>query len=153
MGYLKQLRASAYIITLVALITLIGPYAADWNITHIYNPRWPPHAKFHNAQTMLLGTLLALGAIWYTWKPTLSIVIRKSNFNVALFLAAAYWITQSLSILFPETGFTDPEFGKIPKFIGLPAQLLFDIPILILLLVAYYLKNKSFMQTENGIIS
>ena len=143
MDNLKQSRISDYIVSLVALTTLIGPYAADWNNTHIYNIRWPPHAKFHNAQTMLLGTLLALGALWYTWKPVLDISIKKNNFNVALFLASAYWVTQSLSILFPGTGFTDPEFGAIPKFVGIPAQLMFDIPIFILLLVAYYLKNKT----------
>lgn len=46
------------------LVTLVGTWSAfgsdvfDWNRTHIYSPRWPPHAKFHNAQTMLLGSLL-----------------------------------------------------------------------------------------------
>ena len=143
MENLKQSRVSVYLVTLVALVTLIGPYAADWNVTHIYNPRWPPHAKFHNAQTMLLGTLLALGAMWYLWKPASNPLIKRNNFNVAIFLAAAYWITQSLSILFPGTGFTDPEFGEIPRFIGIPAQLLFDIPIFIVLFVAYYLRNKT----------
>ncbi len=130
MDNLKQAGISAYIVTLVALVTLIGPYAADWNHTHIYNPHWPPHAKFHNAQTMLLGTVLAFGALWYTWKPVQVALIRKNNFKVALFLAAIYWITQSLSILFPETGFTDPEFGEVPKFIGIPATISFKTSLL-----------------------
>ena len=49
------------LLTIVALITGIVPYVADWNETHIYNPKWPPHAKFHNGQTMVMGSLLGLG--------------------------------------------------------------------------------------------
>jgi hypothetical protein len=50
---------SVALFTLVSIVLAVSPYAADWNETHIYNPEWPPHAKFHDAQTMLLGTLLA----------------------------------------------------------------------------------------------
>lgn len=139
---LKSLRVPAALIILVAVVTLIGPYAADWNKTHIYNPRWPPHAKFHNAQTMLLGTFLALGTLWYVLKSAKDENYKKNNLNVATYLALGYWLTQSTAILFPGAGFTDPEFGPIPKFIGIPAQLLFDIPMFILLSIAYYLINK-----------
>lgn len=142
----NQLRVSAFLISAVALVTLIGPYLADWNETHIYNPRWTPHAKFHNAQTMLLGTLLALSTLWYTWKPAINIPVRINNLNAAIVFASLYWITQSLSILFPGTDFTDPEFGEIPRFIGIPGQLLIDIPMFILLLIALYLTNKNSSQ-------
>ncbi len=65
---MKNLRVGAWIITLVALFTIVAPFVADWNATHIYNPRWTPHAKFHNAQTMLLGVGLGLSALWFVWR-------------------------------------------------------------------------------------
>ncbi len=64
---MKGLRIGAWIITLVALITIFGPYLADWNETHIYNPRWTPHAKFHNAQTMAFGPLLGALSLYFLW--------------------------------------------------------------------------------------
>ena len=30
---------------------------------HIKNPNWPPHAKFHNTQTILMGFYLGVLAI------------------------------------------------------------------------------------------
>jgi hypothetical protein len=53
------------LISISALAAAIGAYVADWNETHIFNPRWPPHARFHNAQTMLLGTALGLLTIHF----------------------------------------------------------------------------------------
>lgn len=52
------------LISLVAVFTSVFPYLANWNVTHIYNPVSPPHAKLHNAQTMVLGTLLGFITIY-----------------------------------------------------------------------------------------
>lgn len=43
----------------------LGGLLADYLIwptarQHMKNPAWPPHAKFHNAQTMLLGIGLGI---------------------------------------------------------------------------------------------
>jgi hypothetical protein len=51
------------LISLVAVETAVGPFRYDWNETHIYNPHWPPHAKFHNGQTMSLGAALSAAAL------------------------------------------------------------------------------------------
>lgn len=133
---MKNWRIGAWIITLVALVTIVGPFVADWNETHIYNPRWTPHAKFHNAQTMLLGVGLGVSALWFVWRRTGD---RKTNLIAAFIFAALYWITQAGSITFPGTALLDPEFDTGST---LPLQIIMDVVILGLLGIAYYLESR-----------
>jgi hypothetical protein len=35
------------LLTLANAITALAPLAADWNDSHIFNTRWPAHARFH----------------------------------------------------------------------------------------------------------
>ncbi len=133
---MKNLRTGAWIITLVALITIVGPFAADWSSTHLFNPRWTPHAKFHNAQTMLLGLALGASALWFVWR---SKGDTKTNLLAAAVFAALYWITQAGSIAFPGTALFDPEFAPNS---ALPAQIIMDVIILSLLGFGYYLESR-----------
>jgi hypothetical protein len=90
------------LITLVAVLTSSLAYVFDWNETHVYNPRWPPHAKFHNAQTLLLGPLLAAVSLWLLW--------FKHDVDSAVVTSSLYWIAQLGSLLLPGTALIDPEF-------------------------------------------
>jgi hypothetical protein len=90
------------LITLVAVLTSSLAYVFDWNETHVYNPRWPPHAKFHNAQTLLLGPLLAAVSLWLLW--------FKHGVDSAVVTSSLYWIAQLGSLLLPGTSLIDPEF-------------------------------------------
>ena len=51
------------ILRVVAGGTVVGGFAADWNRTHLFNPGWPPHARFHDAQTIAVGAFLGMGAL------------------------------------------------------------------------------------------
>ena len=133
---MKNIRIGEWIITLVALITIVGPFAADWSSTHLFNPRWTPHAKFHNAQTMLLGLGLGASALWFVWRRRGD---GKTNLLAAVVFAALYWITQAGSITFPGTALLDPEFDTGSK---IPFQVIMDIVILGLLGFGYYLENR-----------
>ena len=57
------MQLARWLVFLVAFVTGIGGLLADYLLAsgaqHIKNPRWPPHAKFHNAQGILMGILLS----------------------------------------------------------------------------------------------
>ena len=77
--------------------------------THVLNPAWPPHAKFHNGQTMSMGLCLGLLTLYYTWRPTRA---PKDSLFTAALLGSLYWITGMSAILYPGTMWMDPEFGE-----------------------------------------
>jgi hypothetical protein len=130
------------LISFSALAAAIGAYVADWNETHIFNPRWPPHARFHNAQTMLLGTALGLLTLYYLWSKRWR---GPSGLGIGTALAAVYWLTQAGSLLFPGTALTDPEFAsRVPHLGGVPInQLVIEAFFLAFVVVGYVLERRA----------
>jgi uncharacterized protein DUF6640 len=124
---LKKLPFGKVLISLSAVGTMVGAYIADWNETHIHNPTWPPHAKFHNAQTMSMGAALALATLYHLWKPGPS----RTSLDSAAIIASLYGVTQLTAAFYPETASVDP-----PGEDNWP-QLKFTLPSLGMVLLGY----------------
>jgi hypothetical protein len=92
------------LVTIVAVLTSFLAYVFDWNETHVYNPNWPPHAKFHNAQTLMLGPLLGAVSLWLLW--------HRNDLHSAVLTSSLYWVAQLGSLAFPGTALIDPEFRE-----------------------------------------
>ena len=99
------------LLSIVGLATSTGCYLADWNETHIHNPRWPPHAKFHNGQTMSMGLLLGLVTLFYLYRPARTVELKRHYLDVVAWAGSLYWVTQLSAFLYPGSLATDPEFG------------------------------------------
>jgi hypothetical protein len=112
------------LLTIVAITTSCGAYIADWNETHIYNPRWPPHAKFHNGQTMSMGLVLGLTTLYYLYRPASSPEIKSHYVHTAAWTGSIYWITQLSAFLYPGSAAVDPEFGTFAPQVYLCTVLL-----------------------------
>lgn len=124
----------------------IGGFLADYAIwetarQHMKNPAWPPHAKFHNAQTILMG--IGLGALTIT----LLFEFEKLQFSGLLqagCAASLYWISMLLAPIFPGTAWSDPEFrNSTPRPLGMHPQQLLAIGVMILIIVALLLGTAS----------
>ena len=148
---MKNIRTGAWILTVVALFTIVSPYIFDWNTTHIYNPRWTPHAKFHNAQTMLMAVFLGLSTLYFTWRGAATAAEKRVQLTAAVLFALAYWITQIFGVTFPGTALLDPEFvADNPTLQGVtvPIQPIVDVVIFVLLSIAFYFENRRIASTS-----
>lgn len=117
---MQDATSGRWILSGLAATTAVGGYLADWNRTHLYNPEWPPHAKFHDAWTIGLGTLLGCGGLYFLWRRG-----RDPELELALgtLLPASFWIAQAASYAFPGTGGLDAEFPeRVPRIAGVRAS-------------------------------
>ena len=140
----KNYSTGKILISFLGIFTAISPFLADWNVTHIYNPDWLPHAKFHNAQTMVLGAFLGLLTLYCLWfRKSIS---AKEKLIQSSSLASLYWLAQLPAIFFPGTKLQDPGANHVdfPVILGVEFnQITMNITVIIpLLLLAYYLENK-----------
>jgi hypothetical protein len=135
----KRFNASRFAISFIAIFTSLSPFLADFNQTHVFNPLWPPHAKFHNGQTMTLGLICGIISIYFLWFRKASTDIE--NLKMSCLFAALYWLAMAPAILYPGTAFADPEYGGLQSFsLGGVAitQLHMDFLIFIVLGICFY---------------
>lgn len=123
-------------LSLAAFSTSISCYIADWNETHVKNPNWPPHARFHNGMTMSMGFLLGGLTAYFTWRPTRDRIAAKDSLNTAAIFGSLYWIAGLSAILYPGAKWQDPEFGD-----GAPQFYVF-LAHLVIVCLGWWLENK-----------
>lgn len=107
---MSRITAARVCLTLNALVTAIGPFAAGWSETHVFNPKWTPHAIFHNGQTMSMGALLGLATLYYTWRPDPA--LGRESIKTAAIFSSLYYISGISAAFYPGASAIDPEFGE-----------------------------------------
>ena len=132
------MQIAKWIIAFVAVVNF-GGLVADALVPatakqHLWNPRWPPHAKFHNGQTMLMGIFggsISL-VILFGLQP-----LTLPSFLIAAATAANYFGAMVFAPLFPGTNWTDPEFAaETARTLGLAPQQLVSYVLCGLVLLA-----------------
>ena len=140
-----RLTAGKVLIALVAAETAIGPYIADWNESHIYNPSWPPHAKFHNGQTMSMGAGLALASFAQLLRHNDSRGDALRALDAASLSAALYWLTSTSALVYPGAKAVDPPgTARFPQW-------KFVVPSLVLVAAGNVLERRR-LRRETGAV-
>ena len=132
---MQMALSSTLIFTVIGVTLPLAAHKADMNQTHIYNPQWPPHAKFHNGQTLSMSILLGGLTVFLAWWPSNNVPAMVAAAAAA---ASLYFITQSAAILYPNTAYVDPEF-KPQTLRGVPFAVVIDVVYLTAVVVAAWL--------------
>jgi hypothetical protein len=113
-------EAGRGLLTLANLITAAAPVAADWNDSHIFNQRWPSHARFHGVVALATTSSLAGLNLWSLWSDSTD---RRTSRLLAAAVPVGYWAPFWVAPLVRGTGVDDPPH-PIPRVAGVPTRLL-----------------------------
>ena len=108
------------LLTLANVITVAAPVAADWNDSHVFNERWPGHARFHSVTALAMATSLSAVNIESIWSGG-SDPARARFFAAAV--PVAYWAPFFLAPLVSGTAVDDPPH-PVRRVAGVPISLL-----------------------------
>ena len=106
------------VLTSIAALTTVGGFVADRNRTHSFNPDWQPHAGFHDALRVALGTLLGACGLYF-------LLVggrgrdREGGLALGALLPSVFWLAQGASFAFPGAAGCESEFPeKVPRLKG-----------------------------------
>ena len=94
------------LMSIVALMLIVGPAKADFNETHATNPLWPPHARFHVVWQVLYNACVSCITLYLLWQ-------ASADYATHLYLAAVLNFCWGLN--FYLTIFAMPLFGGALK--------------------------------------
>ncbi|MCC9137431.1 DUF6640 family protein [Pontibacter silvestris] len=138
---MKRNRVGSIMLMSAAALTTIGGFLADWNKTHLFNSKWTSHAKFHDAMTILLGSMLGASGLYLLQKRNGD---QQLQLELGALLPAAFWAAQLGSFAFPGAKGIEAEFPKRVPALG-PVRLN-EAPVSLLMLsvisVGYALQMK-----------
>jgi hypothetical protein len=127
------------VLTSVAALTTAGGFVADWNRTHLFNPEWPPHARFHDALTVALGTLLGACGLYFLLLGRSGGRYPVRDLELGALLPSIFWVAQGASFAFPGAAGFESEFPeKVPRLKGVWVNERFFSALVLALIAAGY---------------
>ena len=136
---MRRTRLGKFILTFVLVVGAVVSTAVDWNRTHLFNPAWHPHARFHDALFLALldGTTLIM--LWLLWRPSREPAVAVAA--TALYLLAVWTPFLYIEALIPGTSLLASANVPVLRLggVSLPPNLAVAIVVVLLSLAGWLL--------------
>jgi len=136
---MRRTRLGKFILGFVLVVGAVVSTAVDWNSTHLFNPAWHPHARFHDALFLALLDGTTLIVLWLLWRPSREPALAVTV--AALFSLAVWTPFFYIEALIPGTSLLATADVPVLKLgsLTLPPNLAVAIVFVLLTLVGYFL--------------
>tara|TARA_B000000609_G_scaffold2980_1_gene1993 strand:+ start:709 stop:1134 length:426 start_codon:yes stop_codon:yes gene_type:complete len=124
------------LITLSTIFYGTIPIIADLSDSHLLNPSWMPHAKFHLAWLLSTNSLLALFSIYLIWIKGKAIYAGL----IGIIVMGGFWIA-AFTRNFYDGLFVDPNL-EVSEIMGLHPNVFAFIFVSLFLVVGTFLQFK-----------
>ena len=136
---MRRTKLGKFILGFVLVIGAVVSTAVDWNATHLFNPAWHPHARFHDALFLALLDGTTLIVLWLLWRPSREPAVAVTA--ATLFSLAVWTPFFYIEALIPGTSLL--ASADVPLLtlgsLRLPPNLVVAIVFALLTLVGYLL--------------
>lgn len=99
----------------LAGLTTISGFLVDWNRTHLFNPAWTPHSKYHNAQTISLAALLGAAGLYFLLQKKED---QRRQLRLGTLLPVLFWSSMIPAFAFPNAKGMEAEFPELVPKVG-----------------------------------
>jgi hypothetical protein len=136
-------RMSRILLSVVLVSTAVVSVAVDWNTSHIFNPEWHPHAKFHDVVMLWLLSGMSIMALWLLWRRSTEPDIA---YTFAMLVPVVFWSPFFFTTLVvPGTSLKANPNEALPVVAGIPIypNVAVAMVSVILALIGYFLYRAS----------
>jgi hypothetical protein len=115
---MQRRKLGRILLSVVLVCSAVVSVAVDWNASHIFNPDWTPHAKFHDVVMLHLLSGMCIVGLWLLWRrsPEPEIGARVAALIPIIFWAAFFYTT----LLVPGTSLSATPEETPPQLLSIP---------------------------------
>lgn len=128
-------RTGKIILTVALAGTMLGPAVVDFNDSHVFNPAWPPHARYHAVELLAVGMAMSVIGLWLVWG-------RSPRLGVATAVPLVVWGAFFVPLFVPGTSVEEYP-GEAGRLLGIPMNLVGATAFILLALIGYWLASRS----------
>jgi hypothetical protein len=131
-------RAAKILVTVSAIICALAGAIIDLGTdTHVFNPTWPAHAKYHDVMFIYVSAGIGIACLWLAWSKR-SRADHVHTVRIVSWLLGIMWTAFFVALLVPGASAVTPG---MPQPLGIPVNVLSAFVGLLSVPLIYWLET------------